>query len=115
MMSVVHGEPVMWVNVKSLLSSGPYAEKNMQAWNRALLRACPHYPNMKVFDWSSTVRRSWFISDGIHYTSAGYAQRSRYIAEALAVAFPQPQSLDRLPPVAQRMVAAQAQAGCLVP
>jgi len=115
MMSVIHGEPVMWVNVKSLLSTGPYAEKNMQAWNRALLRACLRYPNMKVFDWSSIVRRSWFISDGIHYTSAGYAQRSRYIAQALAVAFPQPQSLDRLPPVAQRMVAKQAQAGCLVP
>jgi len=34
------------------------------------------------------VRTRWFISDGIHYTSAGYAARSRMIARALAMAFP---------------------------
>ena len=34
MMSVVRGEPVLWVNVKSLLSRGPYAEQNMKAWDR---------------------------------------------------------------------------------
>ena len=115
MMSVIHGAPVMWVNVISLLSSGPYAEKNMQAWNRALIRACVRYPNMKVFNWAALAKRPWFISDGIHYTSAGYAQRSRLIAQALAVAFPQAQSLERLPPVAQRMMAAQLRSGCLVP
>jgi lysophospholipase L1-like esterase len=30
----------------------------------------------------------WFISDGIHYTSAGYVARSADIAHALAEAFP---------------------------
>jgi hypothetical protein len=89
MMSVINGEPALWVNVRSLLSSGPYAEKNMQSWNRALLRACRSYPSMRVFDWASVVQPRWYISDGIHYTSAGYAQRARLIAGALAQAFPQ--------------------------
>jgi peptidoglycan/LPS O-acetylase OafA/YrhL len=89
MMSAAHGQPVMWVNVKSLLSSGPYAEANMQRWNAALVKACSKYPNMHIFDWASVVRNSWFISDGIHYSSAGYKARAELIADALARAFPQ--------------------------
>jgi peptidoglycan/LPS O-acetylase OafA/YrhL len=88
MMSAAHGEPVLWIEVVSLLSSGPYAEANMQKWDTALLRACARYPNMRVFDWPALARRSWFISDGIHYTSAGYAARGRAIAQGLARAFP---------------------------
>ena len=89
MMSVANGEPVMWVNVKSLLVSGPYAESNMLAWDRTLLRACARYPNLRVFDWAAVAKVKWFISDGIHYTSAGYAARAKMIADALARAFPQ--------------------------
>ncbi|MGA3154929.1 MAG: acyltransferase family protein [Streptosporangiaceae bacterium] len=89
MMSVANGEPVMWINLKSLLVSGPYAEANMLKWNAALLRACSKYPNMRVFDWAAMAKPGWFISDGIHYTSAGYAVRSEAIADALARAFPQ--------------------------
>jgi lysophospholipase L1-like esterase len=88
MMQAVHGQPVMWVNVKSTLVNGPYAEPHMQAWDQALARACPRYPNMRVFDWASVVRRGWFISDGVHYTPTGYLARGRLIAEALARAFP---------------------------
>ncbi len=88
MMSAAHGQPVMWVNVKSLLSSGPYAEANMQRWNAALVAACAKYPNMRIYNWAAAVRSSWFISDGIHYTSAGYAARAELIADALARAFP---------------------------
>jgi peptidoglycan/LPS O-acetylase OafA/YrhL/lysophospholipase L1-like esterase len=90
MMSVAHGEPVMWVDVISLLNSGPYAESNMQAWNAALRQACSSYPNMRIFDWASVAQPEpgWFISDGIHYTSAGYAVRGQQIAYALAAAFP---------------------------
>ena len=88
MMAAAGGQPVMWVNVKTLLSSGPYAEANMQRWNNALLRACARYPNMRIYDWSAAARKHWFISDGIHYTSAGYAARARLIASALATAFP---------------------------
>ena len=88
MMSVAHGAPVMWVNVISQLTSGPYAEANMQAWNATLQQACSRYPNMRVFNWASVAQPSWFISDGIHYTPAGYAQRAEQIAQALAKAFP---------------------------
>ncbi len=88
MMSVAHGGPVMWIEVVSLLSSGPYAEANMQKWDAALLKACARYPNMRVFDWPALAKRSWFISDGIHYTSAGYAVRGHDIAQGLAKAFP---------------------------
>jgi peptidoglycan/LPS O-acetylase OafA/YrhL len=88
MMSVANGEPVLWVNVKSLLATGPYAEPDMRLWNEALLQACARYPNMRVFDWAALAQNNWFISDGIHYTSVGYAARSRLIAQALARAFP---------------------------
>jgi peptidoglycan/LPS O-acetylase OafA/YrhL len=88
MMAVIGHQPVMWVNVKSLRASGPYAERNMKRWNQALRRACPRYPNMRVYDWAAVVRNRWFIPDGIHYTSPGYAARSRLIAHALARAFP---------------------------
>jgi hypothetical protein len=88
MMSVIGDQPVMWVNLKSLLASGPYAESNMQLWNRALVRSCASYPNMRVFDWESATKYGWFISDGTHYTSEGYAQRARLTADALVRAFP---------------------------
>jgi peptidoglycan/LPS O-acetylase OafA/YrhL/lysophospholipase L1-like esterase len=89
MMAVTRGEPVMWVNVISLLNSGPYSEANMQRWDRTLLQACARYPNMRVFNWAALAKPSWFISDGIHYTSAGYAARALAIADGLAKAFPQ--------------------------
>jgi peptidoglycan/LPS O-acetylase OafA/YrhL len=114
MMSVIRGEPALWVNVKSLRGTGPYAEKNMQAWNHALLQACSRYPNMRVFNWAAVVKRQWFIPDGIHYTSAGYVQRSRLIAETLAVAFPRTASVRRLPTLAQRLLAAREHASCQV-
>jgi len=88
MMSLIGDQPVLWIEVKSLVASGPYAEQNMQLWNQALAEELPHYPNMRLYDWPAVVRDSWFISDGIHYTSYGYAQRARLIADALAAAFP---------------------------
>jgi lysophospholipase L1-like esterase len=80
---------VLWVNVKSLLSSGPYAESNMLRWDQALISACAKYPNMRVYDWAAQVRAKWYISDGIHFTSIGYKHRAKMIADALARAFPQ--------------------------
>jgi hypothetical protein len=88
MMAAAHGEPVMWVNLRSLLSSGPYSEANMLTWDNTLLKACAKYPNMRVFNWASLAKTKWYISDGIHFTSAGYAARGRLIAQALARAFP---------------------------
>jgi peptidoglycan/LPS O-acetylase OafA/YrhL len=101
MMSVIGHQPVMWVNVISLLHSGPYSEHDMRQWDQALLRDCPRYPNMRVYDWSAVARRPWFISDGIHYTTPGYAARSHDIAQALARAFP------AAPPVQLHQVTAE--------
>jgi hypothetical protein len=88
MMSAAHGEPVMWVNTQTELSSGPWSEANMQLWNNALVAACKSYPNMRIFNWAAMVRPDWHLDDGIHYTSQGYAIRGHAIARALARAFP---------------------------
>jgi hypothetical protein len=88
MMSTIGGEPVLWVNVKSLVTDGPYSEKYMKAWDEALLDACDRHPYMRIYDWATDVKDAWFIPDGIHFTSPGYAARSRLIAAALLEAFP---------------------------
>jgi peptidoglycan/LPS O-acetylase OafA/YrhL len=88
MMSVIGNQPVLWVEVKSLVSGGPYSEQDMMLWNQALQQELPNYPNMRLYNWPAVVQNSWFINDGIHYTSGGYAQRARLIADALAAAFP---------------------------
>ena len=90
MMSVIGNQPVVWVTVRSLLSSGPYSEHNMQEWDQDLYAAARRHPNMKVYDWASVVQTPWFIDDKIHFTSAGYAARGELIADALAAAFPAP-------------------------
>jgi lysophospholipase L1-like esterase len=78
----------MWINLRSLLAGGPYSEANMATWDSTLVKACAKYPNMRVFDWAALAKTKWYISDGIHFTSAGYAARARLIAQALARAFP---------------------------
>jgi lysophospholipase L1-like esterase len=88
MMAAVHGEPVMWVTTQTDLSSGPWSEANMQQWNAALDLASKQYPNMRIFNWAGMVQPGWHLSDGIHYTSAGYAIRAAAIAHALGQAFP---------------------------
>jgi peptidoglycan/LPS O-acetylase OafA/YrhL len=88
MMKLIAGQPVMWVEVTSLLSSGPYSEQNMELWNQALKQVLPQYPNMRIYNWPAVAQKSWFINDGIHYTSLGYLYRGKDIADALAEAFP---------------------------
>ena len=88
MMSLVGNQPVLWVNTKTLLGSGPYSEANMQLWNRTLEEACARYPNMRIFDWASVANDGWFTTDGTHFTPQGYAQRARLTAESLVHAFP---------------------------
>jgi peptidoglycan/LPS O-acetylase OafA/YrhL len=88
MMKIIGNQPVMWVAVTSLLSSGPYSEANMQAWDDAVKAELPKYPNMRIYNWPAVAQKSWFINDGIHYTSLGYAHRATDIADALATAFP---------------------------
>jgi peptidoglycan/LPS O-acetylase OafA/YrhL len=88
MMQTLHGQPVMWVNAKTLDSSGPYSEADMEKWNSALLAACRQYPNMRVYNWAAAAQKRWFIPDGIHYYSDGYAARAHLIADALTESFP---------------------------
>ena len=76
------------MDATSLVPGGPYAAANMAAWNRVLDGACHAYRSMRVFAWSAVVQPSWFISDGIHYSTPGSRWRARMIAEALAAAFP---------------------------
>ena len=89
MMAVIGDEPVMWVNVRSIVEVGdPYSTKNMKKWDEELFAACSLYPNMRIYNWAADVKDEWFIEDGIHFTSPGYAARAQLIAQALAHAFP---------------------------
>ena len=88
MMSAAHGEPVLWVNTGTMLSSGPWAEANEQAWDHDLVRALAMYPNMRILNWTALAQPSWFLPDGIHYNSVGCAARAEAIAHGLARAFP---------------------------
>jgi peptidoglycan/LPS O-acetylase OafA/YrhL len=90
MMAIIGDEPVLWVNVRSIVEAGdPYSKENMEKWDEELVTACADYPNMRVYDWASDVKDDWFIEDGIHFTSPGYAARAQLIANALAHAFPE--------------------------
>jgi hypothetical protein len=88
MMSEAHGEPVLWVNTRTELSAGPWAQAHEQAWDDALHQTLARYPNMRIFNWAAVAQPGWFLPDGIHYNSAGCADRARAIADALARAFP---------------------------
>jgi len=89
MMNIIGGEPTLWVNVKTLPDATEfYAEKGMKKWDEELETACLRYPNMRIYDWAGDVKEAWFINDGIHFTSPGYAARAELIAHALAHAFP---------------------------
>lgn len=88
MMDVVGDDPVLWVNVKTLETKGHWKNAEMQKWDAGLVEAAKAYPNIHVYDWSSVVQDQWFSSDRIHYTSAGYAQRAKLIADALAAQIP---------------------------
>jgi len=90
MMAIIGDEPVLWVTVRSLVPPGdPYSKGGMVEWDEELERACATYPNMRIYDWASDVKDEWFIEDGIHFTSPGYAARAQLIAQALAHAFPE--------------------------
>jgi peptidoglycan/LPS O-acetylase OafA/YrhL len=89
MMTIIGDEPVLWVNVKSLpRAPEDYGPELMEGWDEELEKACPDYPNMRIYDWRKDVKEAWFIEDGVHFTSPGYAARAQLIAQALAHAFP---------------------------
>ncbi len=89
MMAIIGSEPVLWVNVRSLVEAGdPYSAANMRKWDQELVAACEVFPSMRIYNWAADVKDSWFIEDGIHFTSPGYAARAQLIAQGLAHAFP---------------------------
>ena len=90
MMSVIKTQPVLWIAVRTLVTSGPYAESNMAAWNAALLQACAAHPNMRVLNWAALAQPGDYIADGIHYNSPGSAVLAAALAGGLVRAFPQP-------------------------
>ena len=88
MMSVAHGEPVLWVNTVTELSSGAWSESNEALWDSALVSALARYPNMRILNWAAVAQPGWFLPDGIHYNQVGCAARAQAIADGLARAFP---------------------------
>ena len=90
MLSVIGDDPIMWVTAKTLDVDGAWSNTNMQAWNQTLAEAQTRYPNIKIYDWAAVAQDDWFQTDNIHYTSAGYTERARLIADALVTAYPAP-------------------------
>jgi hypothetical protein len=88
MMGIVGDDPVLWVEVKTLRTDGPWRNEAMQAWNATLTAATARYPNLRVFAWAGVALDEWFASDRIHYTGAGFAERARLIADSLAATYP---------------------------
>ena len=88
MMNAIGDAPVMWVNVRSIVKGdGPYSAKNVKPGTR---RCSPpaRVPEHAHLQLGLGRQGGWFIKDGIHFTSPGYAARSALIARALAHAFP---------------------------
>jgi hypothetical protein len=82
---------VMWVNTYTTMTTGYWANDNMNLWNEALIDAQAHWPNMKIHDWASEADDGNApFADGIHHTSAGYEVRNASIAHALVSFFPGP-------------------------
>lgn len=97
MMEIAGDDPVLWVNVKTITTTGSWRDEVMPPWNEALLDACERYDNLRVYDWASDVEDDWFDLDGVHQNGPGYAQRARLIADALAIAFPGPAATAETP------------------
>jgi hypothetical protein len=88
MMRVIGDDPVMWVDAITTTHDGYWASFNMQLWNDDLATTLSAYPNARIYRWSMDIEEEWWANDGIHYNSKGYTARARYVADALAAAFP---------------------------
>ena len=66
---------------------GPYPSEH-GALERGADAGVRAYPNMRVFDWAREARDAWFIDDGIHYNTPGYARRARLIAPGARARLP---------------------------
>lgn len=88
LMQVVGDEPVLWPNLKTLVSAPMHYEpEKMVAYNGALMEACARYPNLRIYDAAADLPDTAFV-DGIHHTTAGSEVFAGGIASALATAYP---------------------------
>lgn len=88
MMEIAAGDPVMWVNVRTIATEGNWRSEVVAPWNDALLDACNRHDNMRIYDWASDVQDDWYEPDGVHQNNPGNVERAQRIADALATAFP---------------------------
>ena len=90
MMNVADGDPVLWVNVRSLVTDGgPYANSNMQGWDEALLAACeplPEHADLRLG--LATSRTTGSSTTASTSRRPATRPRSKLIADALLNAFP---------------------------
>ncbi len=89
MSSIGLTEPVLWVNVHLVATTGYYTADAARSWNVALRAAAMRYPNLVVYDWDTVAAASpsWLSSDTIHYTSTGNKNRAALIAGAATATF----------------------------
>ncbi|MFC0313900.1 acyltransferase family protein [Gordonia phosphorivorans] len=89
LMAPLKDQPVLWptISTNRLNENPAYNNRAMQRFNRALIRACKRYPNLRVYDLSGEVDDSWFL-DGVHFTPEGNAARANKLATALATLYP---------------------------
>lgn len=88
MMAIADGDPVMWVNTRTVLTEGAWSNRWMKLWNQELSAAQMRYANLVIYDWAAVAETSWFAVDGIHYTTEGYTRRAVLVANALAEFYP---------------------------
>lgn len=88
MLDVIGDDPLVWVDARTTLADGPWANSNMDAWNEALYRLTAGRRNVAVVPWSEIARPEWFVADGIHHTAEGRAWLAALTADALVEHFP---------------------------
>lgn len=80
--------PILWVNLKTIETTGSWRNEAMLPWNDALDAAAGDHPNVIVYQWDDVVADDWFADDQIHYSTTGNQNRARLIADALVEAYP---------------------------
>jgi lysophospholipase L1-like esterase len=88
LMSVIGADPVLWVDARTIATTGFWASANIVAWDDALTTASVSYPNIRIARWSKFVKAEWFASDGIHPNAAGTSARVQFVVAALVANYP---------------------------
>lgn len=85
-MSIIGKSKTIWVDV---WKGKVFNSSKAKSWNSTLSKTLAKYPNAKVLNWTTYVKSNKNIigPDGVHYTSLGYKQRSKFIATNAALIF----------------------------